>query len=336
LNSQPDILCKTLRLFLSVDIAGSTAYKSRQPDKVQPWLPALHRFFTEFPISLAGHYTNGDTPVLWKTLGDEMVFVTRIIDHRQVASHLTRFRDTIAAYREVIKEADRKLDLKGAAWLAGFPVGNTMLKLRHGMDGAPELEDYVGPSIDNGFRLSKHATPRKFVLSVEAALMLTGTAQAAAVKPKVFLERGEELKGVLGGRPYPKLWIEVPYRGSEEFHKLEEELIDPPSKHDGDKIFDYCTLFIKEYGSPLFQPFIEGDTDFGVLPDGYDKQYDEVRQLWAEQIGQRLKQEPTAASSKLSAPEIEKRIAALLKKRPSEKSKENKPSTKTSKKVKTR
>jgi hypothetical protein len=45
LNSQPDILRKTLRLFLSVDIAGSTAYKSRQPDKVQPWLPALHRNF---------------------------------------------------------------------------------------------------------------------------------------------------------------------------------------------------------------------------------------------------------------------------------------------------
>lgn len=297
-----------------MDIAGSTAYKSRQPDKVQPWLPALHRFFTEFSISLANHYTNGDVPVLWKTLGDEMVFVTRITDHRQVAAHLTHFRNTIAAYREVIKDADRKLDLKGAAWLAGFPVGNTMLKLRHGTDGSPELEDYVGPSIDNGFRLSKHATPRKFVLSVETALMLTGTAQAATVKPKVFLERGEELKGVLGGRPYPKLWIEVPYRGSEVFHQLEEELIDPPSKHDGDKIFEYCTLFIKEYGSPLFQPFIKGDTDFGTLPEGYDKQYEEVRQLWAEQIGQRLKTEPAVATSKPSEPEVEKRIAILRRK----------------------
>lgn len=313
MNSQPDILRKTLRLFLSVDIAGSTAYKSRQPDKVQPWLPALHRFFTEFPISLVRPYTNGDAPVLWKTLGDEMVFVAQITNHRQVAMHLTRFNDTIAAYREVIKDADRKLDLKGAAWLAGFPVGNTMLKLRHGTDGAPELEDYVGPSIDNGFRLSRHASPRKFVLSVETALMLTGTAHAAASKPKVFLERGEELKGVLGGRPYPKLWIEVPYRSNEKFHQLEEELIDPPSKHDGDKIFEYCTLFIKEYGSPLFQPFIEGDTDFGTLPDGYEKQYEEVRQLWAEQIGVRLKTEPTETTSEPSAPDVEKQIALLQK-----------------------
>jgi hypothetical protein len=261
-----------------------------------------------------------------------MVFVAQITNHRQVAMHLTRFNETIAAYREVIKDADRKLDLKGAAWLAGFPVGNTMLKLRHGTDGAPELEDYVGPSIDNGFRLSRHASPRKFVLSVETALMLTGTAHAAASKPKVFLERGEELKGVLGGRPYPKLWIEVPYRSNEKFHQLEEELIDPPSKHDSDKIFEYCTLFIKEYGSPLFQPFIEGDTDFGTFPEGYEKQYEEVRQLWAEQIGVRLKTEPAEATAEPSAPDVEKQIA-LLEKQQAKKTRKRKPAATKPKKA---
>jgi hypothetical protein len=315
-------LPKALRLFLSVDIAGSTAFKSLEPSKVQPWLPTLYWFFAEFQVELASRYANDkrgiQPPVLWKTLGDEMVFVALIEDHLQVSTHICHFRDTIAAYREVIKDASKKLDLKGAAWLAGFPVGNTVVKLHRDTEGNASSDDYLGPSIDTGFRLSKHATPRKFVLSVETAFMLLASASPDGVDiPKVYLEQGDELKGVLGGRPYPRLWIGVPYDSADDFRKLEEDLLEAPPARDDKKLRDYCKLFIREYGTPLFMPFIDKDKIFGEPPPGYEEQYDEVCALWAKnKIGQYLRHQPPIRSrndrvKEREKAELEKQIAQI-------------------------
>ncbi|MBE7493883.1 MAG: hypothetical protein HS117_02955 [Verrucomicrobiaceae bacterium] len=294
-----------------MDIAGSTAFKSSRPSEVQPWLPTLYRFFSEFPIQLANRYqSNEPSPRLWKTLGDEIVFVTEITDHRQVSSHLCRFRDAISHYREVVKEADKKLDLKGAAWLAGFPVGNTMLTLRHGRNNTQEMEDFVGPSIDCGFRLSKHASPRKFVISVETALMVAGTGHKSHDKPAVHAERGEELKGILGGRPYPKLWIEVPFRDGEKLHKLEETLFDPPHPPPDKDVFDYCKLFIQEHGSPLFQPFISGDSDFSEEPPGFPENLEIACALWKNLVPT-SDGEPKHKRASLPEQQVKKQIAQL-------------------------
>lgn len=310
MNGSEEHLRKCLRLFLSVDIAGSTAFKSSRPGEVQPWLPTLYRFFSEFPIQLASRYdSNEESPRLWKTLGDEIVFVIEITDHRQVSNHLCKFRDAISSYREVVKEADKKLDLKGAAWLAGFPVGNTMLTLRHGAGNKQEMEDFVGPSIDCGFRLSKHASPRKLVISVETALIVAGAGHKVEEKPAVHVERGEELKGILGGRPYPKLWIEVPFKDSEELHKLEESLFDPP-RPPAEEVVKYCKLLIHEYGSPLFQPFIAGDSDFSEEPDGYTGNLETACALWRNLVPE-SDGEPKGKSTTPPEQQVERAIAKL-------------------------
>ena len=322
MNGTEEHLRKCLRLFLSVDIAGSTAFKSSRPSEVQPWLPTLYRFFSEFPIQLANLYqSNEPSPRLWKTLGDEIVFVIEITDHRQVSNHLCRFRDAISSYREVVKDADKKLDLKGAAWLAGFPVGNTMLTLRHGAGNKQEMEDFVGPSIDCGFRLSKHASPRKLMISVETALVVSGTGHKNHDKPAVHAARGEELKGILGGRPYPKLWIEVPFKESERLHKLEETLFDPPHPPADKDVFDYCKLFIQEYGSPLFQPFIAGDSDFSEESAGYAAHFETACALWKNLVPE-SDGEPKGKSTTPPEQQVEKAIAKLV----------EQPKTQTSKK----
>ncbi len=312
MNGSEEHLRKCLRLFLSVDIAGSTAFKSSRPGEVQPWLPTLYRFFSEFPIQLASRYQQSETvPRLWKTLGDEIVFVIEITDHRQVSMHLCRFRDAISAYREVVKDADKKLDLKGAAWLAGFPVGNTMLILRHGTGNTQEMEDYVGPSIDCGFRLSKHASPRHLMLSVETALVVAGTGhKVQGDKPAIHAARGEELKGVLDGRPYPQFWIEVPFKDSEELLKLEEKLFDPPHPPADKDVFGYCKLFILEHGSPLFQPFIAGDTDFSETPPGYESNLETARALWKD-LAPASDGEPRGKGGQLPEAQVKSQIAKL-------------------------
>ncbi len=240
-----------------------------------------------------------------------MVFVAEISDHREVAKHICRFRDTVGGYREVIKEATRRLDLKGSAWLAGFPVGNTVIRLPQGVQEGDETEDYIGPSVDCGFRLSKHSTPHKLVLSIETAYLLQASgAPGGAEKPEVYLERGEALKGVLNGRPYPCLWVNVPYRDNEKFHKLEGELMDAPHEHKEGKIRDYCRFFIEEYGTPLFLPFIEGDSDFGKLPPGYDEKMSAVRKLWDEGCRPHDKN-PGNGGEEPSVEKMEQKLVAL-------------------------
>jgi len=143
--------------------------------------------------------------------------------------------------------------------------------------------------------------------------MLLASASPEGVDiPKVFLEQGDELKGVLGGRPYPRLWITVQYDNEDEFRKLEEELLEAPPMVDDRKLRDYCKLFIREYGTPLFMPFIVGDTIFGEPPHGYEEQYAEVCALWdVHQIGHYLRHPPKSGGKSSGARELEQQIAQI-------------------------
>ena len=48
---------RRLLLFMSVDLAGSTAYKNTiVPNEVQPWLEVFFKFFREFPAEFKSHY----------------------------------------------------------------------------------------------------------------------------------------------------------------------------------------------------------------------------------------------------------------------------------------
>lgn len=307
-------LRKALRLFLSVDIAGSTAFKAASPDKVQPWLPALFQFFNEFPIRLNSEYQQGKLapPRLWKTLGDEMVFVTEIKEYLDIKVHLTRFIATQVYYRTNIKDAHSKLDLKGAAWLAGFPVHNSVLHLPSLSAAASKAEDYIGPSLDIGFRIAKYATPRKFGLSLETAFLLT-TMGRSDPDVAVCVDEGDELKGVLGGVPYPRIWTPVTNATEQELWDLEEKLLCKGVEQNERDINRFCKLFIETYKRPLFLPFIEGKDSCGKPPDDYDRQYEEVVKMQRDLSTPLAKKEPKAGPKRTKPKEIESKIAAIAK-----------------------
>ncbi|KZF00874.1 hypothetical protein A2J03_09825 [Rhodococcus sp. EPR-157] len=63
--------------------------------------------------------------------------------------------------------------------------------------------DFVGPSIDTGFRVLKYASRRYFVLTVEVAHILFKHYSFIERKDEAFLVGMHELKGVWGGKPYP-------------------------------------------------------------------------------------------------------------------------------------
>jgi len=174
-----------VRLFASVDLAGSTMYKGKTRD----WADTFSQFFKDFPKVLDDAYSRlrhqdilRSAPFSTQSLlspaklvGDEIIFNVNIDRHENVLFHSYAVRNAIKAYNASLRNGDltRGMGLKGTIWLAGFPVLNDYIQL---LVGSSTVTDFIGPQIDCGFRLSKLATSRRIVLSIEVALMVAKAA----------------------------------------------------------------------------------------------------------------------------------------------------------------
>ncbi|UWU76472.1 hypothetical protein N2603_42485 [Bradyrhizobium huanghuaihaiense] len=156
-----------LRLFLSVDIVGSTAFKQaakdRQLDKstrdgidpppAEPWFSPIAQFYRGIERTFAKEWAvcvdlsnevgwpTGRPPELWKSVGDELIYTKLLNDHREALTTLNAWIKTVASYRVRLKEQFKSLDLKTTAWIAGFPVHNAEVIFRSSVQGLREAED---------------------------------------------------------------------------------------------------------------------------------------------------------------------------------------------------
>lgn len=260
-DDNPKFPCSSLRLFFSVDIVGSTAFKqshkkaSDQPG--QPWLEPFSAFFSGLDEQLNYQWSAsqsnlgeemiaeiGEPPRFWKAAGDEVLYVQEITSLLQPLFTLSTLREAINKYRNELKRVSMSLDLKAAAWLAGFPINNAEVVLGFNRDDLKkdkpvmdewvfrhllrrflyekskrpgEVLDYIGPQMDLGFRLAAKATPRRMMLSVDLALMLVqgfqrrkdGWTGRFDIHDRIFFDGTEALKGVLSGTPYPLMWLDL-------------------------------------------------------------------------------------------------------------------------------
>lgn len=256
----------SLRLFLSADLAGSTAFK--QNHSSAEWQLFFRGFYEQLPAYVDKHFAPGaHRPHLWKTIGDEIVFTAPLTRANDVPNLLTGFRRGVAEYRQDITQPYRRLDLKCAAWTAGFPVGNLEVPL----PGQPHQVDFIGPGMDIGFRLVKEASPRHLVLSVELTYILT---LAGLESVPIFMGPSVELKGVGKGHPYPSLWIDnfldACCTGWDRL-ELEEEQLRGASSSPADPrgLHAFCGNWLHHMGDPWMIPFIEGDPQLGTMPPHY-------------------------------------------------------------------
>ena len=165
---------------MSADIVGSTAYKASKTDNFTPeWAQIFGSFFDAFPSLLSSAYESLDDEYFkqaknlkaWKFSGDEILFSVELNDYVDALSHLAAFMKVLDDYPKNNWLAKSiPLRLKGTAWVAGFPVMNAVI------NSTDFPEDYIGPSMDTGFRLAKFATPRKLVVSIELAHILLNSA----------------------------------------------------------------------------------------------------------------------------------------------------------------
>jgi hypothetical protein len=225
-----------VRVFLSVDLSGSTEFKARSNNN--DWIRHFQKFYTDFLKNFRRQYTefcekntecqefSEKVPNLWKTIGDEAVFVNRVDSLFHLFAYIHSFEITLKEYRLVLRSLDDRgiLDVKGNAWIASFPYPNQTIPRpepnKHGLesplideetevraDESPYDYDFLGSGIDAGFRISKMSNPSLMTLSPVLACLLARANTIHDLKPKYefkFQFLGTTTyKGVLSGAQYP-------------------------------------------------------------------------------------------------------------------------------------
>jgi hypothetical protein len=324
-DEQATYLKPTLRLFLSADLVNSTALKQKLVslddkskegrEKFSPWLSHISEFYRTFPITLANEWQrffsvlsnnvaeakDWPPPRLWKANGDELIYVVELSASQQVSSILFAWVRTLKSFRRKLLESKNGLDLKSAAWVAGFPMANAEIlfeenpslsdvsqvdalahqdylarKFYEEKNTAGIVRDYVGPSVDTGFRLGGLASPRKLILSFELAYILATIGppklsnelrkELYDFTPSYYSDGRVSLKGVFNGIPYPIFWLDVDLEANKQANRLEDQMISR-SPVTADVIEKYFDTFVDTYQTRLAQPFILGDTTIGSPAD---------------------------------------------------------------------
>ncbi|MGN6779361.1 hypothetical protein [Rhizobium sp.] len=361
-------LVSVLRLFLSVDLVGSTAFKQanqrafKEDEKAavesvaEPWFSPIAQFYKEVERLFAREWQSyvdgaakrlswptGPSPELWKSAGDELLYVKILTDHREALACILCWKRTLEEYRLKLRKQYPSLDLKSTAWLAGFPITNTevvfskrvvdgeiqddddpvyvnleLLHRYHENSKDPNLtKDFIGPSVDSGFRLCSLSDARKFVISVDLTLMIVHAIRARPsgadeMDLTIHYEGRVQLKGVLGGRSYPVFWIDMAVDSGLE--KLEDKLLEFQPRNTDD-IKSFCEEFFKSHSSNIMVPYIAGNPDkyFGDVPESHVKKLDLLREYWMGESQKRL-EERNALKSEGSGIEPEgDQIEGLLK-----------------------
>lgn len=258
------------RLFLSVDLTGSTAFKQRPFDPKSPWQKVFLHFYREFPQVL--HQQQQGDPaaelefVLWKAVGDELLFTCDVRSERDIFHAVRLWIKAMREFTATGLDEHTSLGVKGAAFLGTFPgpdhestiprrpeieeSGRDVLLLNEeavsavSRDSTRYLFDYFGPSIDTGFRIASQSKPRYMPLSLEVAYALAvmhhhhSSATPQYLSPDLKLLDSIELKGVWGGREYPVFALDLDH--TDAVHAALATL--RGIKHDNANILKLCSV----------------------------------------------------------------------------------------------
>lgn len=273
-------------LFFSVDIVDSTRMKYENEN--WPILFANHySIFQKALRSKCGKLITESQKELilppmnlWKTNGDEILFYISInesfkrrsdkkrIQHRYELAlwYIKAFAETIQQYNDNVQN---KLKVKGTAWSGNTPTIDYQVL---GEDGK---KDFIGKSIDIGFRLSKYSTIGKMMVSVELAIILLRDNLLTLKRNNIqlFFDSIEILKGVLKDKPYPIFWINM-------HNKLTEIELAGKTNQQTLDIMQYLEEYIKTTSDQLHYPYIPGTPNnepFSKKWDSYDNELRVVR-----------------------------------------------------------
>ncbi|MCX2934987.1 hypothetical protein ORI20_32515 [Mycobacterium sp. CVI_P3] len=232
-------------LFLSCDLQNSTQFKQKREGR---WIATFLSFYSEFPSLLANRITESYPGLrnrlsLWKAIGDELIFSVRIQSERECSDAIDAWMATLLEFEIQHLIEKTTMTLKGGAFLATVPSPDRRVAIPRTVqiaDDRTQIDveetneatlntagatddfainfamDFVGPSIDTGFRVLKFAARSYFVLTVEVAHLLFKHYNDDSTKRDrvAYLLGTHSLKGVWGGRPYPVFAIARPLQST--------------------------------------------------------------------------------------------------------------------------
>lgn len=226
---------------MSCDLVGSTSHK-QSADSTDQWITDFLGFYYKFPARVRENLDDvqlSERLTFWKAVGDELLFTLDVHHETDVFKVVNAW---IAAMDQYEKELStkNKMKAKGGAFIATFPhpdyevavptvpvgadserdviVQNESMKKAvtsgdSDLTGRP-LVDFLGPSIDTGFRVISVCSQRYFTISLEVAWAMAyhqlHHARSEIIDGFLLLEE-RSMKGVWEGREYPVFALDRQY-----------------------------------------------------------------------------------------------------------------------------
>lgn len=228
--SAPILPGAAVYLFLSIDMANSTAFKGTEPR----WPFVIHHFYEDVVAEIRNVCPRFN---VWKYIGDEVTFWRRM----EPSDDLVRLvADTYSALQRICAKLDALEDLhrirtrnvigaKATIWAAAaehvkqanigrdlernYEHPNRIIEEEHiialrseGTSDQLKLYDFIGPDIDIGFRISHFAHQSVLLVGAGLAYLLAQRKAGHGVDRRMRIVSFEHLKGVWNDRPYPIIW----------------------------------------------------------------------------------------------------------------------------------
>jgi hypothetical protein len=234
-------VASAIYLFFSFDLVNSTQFKIANPST---WPLVIMRFY-ELAISQLN--TRFATPQVWKFVGDEVLFFSRISSKHDLFKALNAAYASAKSTTDILHSQFPKtkdlLAVKSTVWIAkaeslqpgeiedftrDFARGDEFAK-NIVIDGAFTSRvagvDFLGPEIDVGFRISKYALRQRLVVSADLAwLLYRFRVDHSEIENQLRIVSFELMKGVWGARHYPVIWFESDWKNIDKTFLYDEHL----------------------------------------------------------------------------------------------------------------
>lgn len=223
---------KGVCLFFSFDIVNSTMYKSKESNWVIVIEALLNKIMNSVVTDYGGDLKTTIDAKLWRTIGDEIVFVTEIGSEKDLCEYIRSIKDitdriTQELVNGVFLEDLRKkydiefieeylksyLSIKSAAWISVVSGSsenaldfNDTIKFNY---PTPKSEynaptEYLGKDMDMGFRLKEYTRQGRLIVSFDIAYILAQKENSNSL----YILGYEKLKGIWNDEIYPIIWYE--------------------------------------------------------------------------------------------------------------------------------
>lgn len=311
-----------------MDLVGSTAFKAAsaqdEEDVYPEWVNVFRQFYQNFPETLTASYRetksalSADEPMvngypkIWKMIGDEIVFCSRIHNLQHLSCCITSFLSALHKYGAVLETSGHKLDVKGAAWIAIFPKGNRSISLQREtpnnlldnglitedfereVDDHPHRYDFLGTGIDTGFRIAKNAATDRLSISADLAFLLAKAAIENMFTGKFTYHGREAFKGVIENHLYPVISIDTERNAEKRTINARERMLTHEKETTALSLHDFLQAFLQHEKMELpVLPLVAADPNPPRPPASYGR----FRTIWETGVKELNEREETVEES---------------------------------------